>query len=377
MPALAQAADPAVVPTPAATMGDGIDSNPILSPRAEGMGGSETPLADDRDAAFLNPAGIGGTRVDRKNASIVRKFNFPWISVAANKNSRALYNDMRTEGGINDSAVGKAIVDAQGGERQYARANAGLGIVLGRVMILPFTDLQMAATPRGGGSDQIDLREVSTNGIGVGFSLTDAQERFSFGYFGYAASRSDLKGTFAYEDLSDVQRRKQVIKDNTTAYSGIGQNIGVNWRMGKTASPTLGIAMQDVGDTAFRAKTTGASTVVQKQSLSAGFAVSPMIGKWGTLNVTTGADRLLASEVSLVKKYHLGCELTSANGAGSYTSFAVRAGYNDAGASGGASLNLGLIGFDAGLNSVDIGVDNEKVIEHRYVGTIYVNIADF
>ena len=41
------------------------------------------------------------------------------------------------------------------------------------------------------------------------------------------------------------------------------------------------------------------------------------------------------------------------------------------------SLNLGLIVVEAAMQSVNIGLGNEKVIEKRLLGTLYINVADF
>ena len=47
------------------------------------------------------------------------------------------------------------------------------------------------------------------------------------------------------------------------------------------------------------------------------------------------------------------------------------------GASFGVALNLGLIGLEASSTGVDIGVGNEKMLERRLMGTLYVNVAEF
>jgi hypothetical protein len=92
--------------------------------------------------------------------------------------------------------------------------------------------------------------------------------------------------------------------------------------------------------------------------------------------MTLQADRLFDPEVSLSKKYRMGLEL-SLGGAGSYSTFALRAGATQAGPSGGLALNLGLVGFNVGAQSVDIGAVNQRVIETRAVADIYVNVAEF
>lgn len=352
-----------------------IDEDPIPSPRGAGMANALSTTSDDLDAAFHNPAGIGGLNLNKKSNNWVRKLYFPWSSISANRNSSELYQDVKKEGGSTDSTIGKAIIDAHAGERQYARASVVAGMVIGRTMVVPFTDMQVAATSHGEGSNLVDMRYASTAGVGAGFSAQDKDGRFSLGYFGYTAKRAETYGTFLYDDVIDAERRKEVIKDNTVNYTGTGHNAGFIWKMGKNASPSLGVAMKNAGDTKFKAQKGGEDLVV-KQDLSVGFSVSPQLGKASWANLVLEATDLTEPEVSLVEKYRLGTELLL-DGFGSYATFGLRAGYQYAGPSAGFSLNLGLVGLEASVYSVDVGAGNEKVPEQRGVVAIYVNVADF
>lgn len=351
-----------------------IDEDPIPSPRGAGMADALSTTSDDLDAAFHNPAGIGGLN-QKKGNSVVRKLYFPWVSVSTNKNSQKLYGEVRKEGGANDSAIGKAIVDAQAGDRQYVRADMVGGLVLGRTIIVPFSDLQIAAASQGNGSNLVDMRYASTSGVGYGFSAQDKDGRISLGYFGYTLNRSETMGSFLYDDIINQDQRKEILADNTTKYKATGHNAGVIWKMGKAGSPTLGVSLKNVGGTKFKAKG-GAADKVQKQDLTVGFSVSPQVGKFGWWNTVLEAANLADDDTSLVKKYRLGTEL-SLGGFGSYATFAVRGGYNYAGPSAGLSLNLGLIGLEAGFYTVDVGAGNERVPEQRGVASLYVNVADF
>lgn len=371
--ALAQdaAPDPAAAPEYLSV----IDEDPIPSPRGAGMADALSTSSDDLDAAFHNPAGIGGLNVNKKNNNWVRKLYFPWVAVGVNKNSQNLYKEVKSEGGTNDSTIGKAIVDASAGERQYARANMTLGMVFGRTMIVPFNDIQVAAASQGGGSDLVDLRYASTSGVGYGFSAQDKEGKISLGYFGYAANRSETTGTFLYDDIIDSTQRKQIIADDTTKYSATGHNVGLIWKLGKAGSPTLGIAVKNAGDTKFKAKAGGEDKVL-KENATVGFSVSPMLGKTSWWNFVLEAANLTDQDVTLLKKYRFGTEMVL-GGFGSYATFGLRGGYSYAGGAGGLSLNLGLIGLEAGVYSVDVGAGNQRVPEQRGVASLYVNVADF
>ncbi len=362
--------------TAPAAAAQGIADAPVQSTRAESMGGAIPTIADDRDALFENPAGIGGVHWGKQKAPLVRKLYFPYGSLSANQASTALLKDLRGKGGIDDSTVGKAIVDANAGDRQYARANTGLGLVFGRVIALPYYDAQVAATAKGAGTNLIDYRQVSTSGIAYGVSASDAAETIALGYSGFVSSRSELKGAFLYDDMINKTARTQLMKDNTTSSRAIGHNVGVTWRMGKAASPSLGLVLKNAGGTKYRVTKGTAETQTVKQDLTAAFSISPQFRKTGELNLSLAADRLMDSDVSFVKKYHVGTELLL-GGIGSYATLGLRGGLNSAGPSGGISLNIGLIGLDAGVNAIDIGLGNDRATEHRVVGTVYVNVADF
>jgi hypothetical protein len=105
-PALGQTDDAADVETAATTETDTtepsedatqtrIEEAPFLSPRAAGMGGALSPLADDLDAAFHNPAGIGGLGWGKTKPPYVRKLWFPHVGIGANENSAKLYKSSK------------------------------------------------------------------------------------------------------------------------------------------------------------------------------------------------------------------------------------------------------------------------------------------
>lgn len=351
-----------------------IDDDPLASTRAAGMAGAIVTSADNLDAALHNPAGIGGLAVKGK-APWVRQLYFPSISVSANQNSIKLQSEFKQEGGTGDAAVGKALIDAAGGDRQYVRVSAASGVVLGRMLVLPYYDNQVAAVPMGGGSDMIDLHQRTMSGILFGSSVQDDSQRFTFGYSGYTATRSDVIGNFTYDEINNPDTRKAVTKERTEKYTALGHNGGMVVRLGKKAAPTFGLALKNIGGTKFKAKGDG-DDLNLKQDLAAGLALSPAVGKTGGFIVSVQADRLTDSDITLVKKYRLGLELTL-GGRGSLANFGLRTGYSDAGVSAGTTLSLGLIGVEAAIESVDVGTGNHKVIERRVTGSFIVNVAEF
>jgi len=352
-----------------------IDEDPLPSARAAALGGALSTTADDFDAAFHNPAGIGGLGLGKRQLPLIRKLYFPEIAVAANPNSTKLYNEFQKQGGANDSAIGAGILDANAGKEQYGRASVMGGAVFGRTLVVPFSDMQMAATAKDDGSGLIDLHYRRMTGIGFGFSAQDSEGRLSLGYFGYTATRQEIQGDVAYTDVADKSKRAEALKGDEATYSGAGHNVGLIYRLGKRLAPTLAVAVTNLGDTHFHT-TGGAADLVDKQDMTVGFSVSPQLGKVGICHFTLEAGRLNEENVSLLKKYRLGSEILL-GGDGSYATFALRGGYNYTGPSAGFALNLGLISLAATTYSVDIGTGNDTVTERREMATFTVNVASF
>jgi hypothetical protein len=376
-----------------------IDQAPIGSARADAMGGAISPIADDLDATFHNPAGIGGVGMGKTKMPWVRKLYFPHLSASANKNTQNLNEAFKEQGGT-DPANGQAIVDAEAGARQYARATFVSGLVLGRTILVPFNDYQMAAVSQG--DDQIDTHYRSASGVGAGFSVTDEKNTFSLGYFGYTMAVKDMQGSLNYLDLIDTELRKEAMSANTSKYSGAGHNAGMSWRLAKKGAPTLAVVMKNIGDTVLK-KTGGPEestadtadpddpdapltttegfeipeNLTYKSDLTVGFGVSPSVGKSGNFHWVLEAGNINNSEVAIAEKFRTGMEYSLWGGTGSYAALALRAGYNHAGPSGGVFLNMGLIYLEASSYSVDIGVDNEKVVEQRATATFGINVGDF
>ena len=365
-----------------------VDEAPFATSRAAGMAGAISPFADDIDAAIHNPAGLGGLRWGKTKAPFIRKVYFPYVSVGTNPDSTELTGKLgtmareRPQTGLSKAATtdesteaDQAFTEAAQGQRQYVRASiVPLGLVLGKMMLVPFTDHQIAAVSQGPDAALIDLRIRSLSGLGGGLSMTDAQERVALGYFAYTGVRRETIGAFSFEDFSDRERRREALAANSRTYTGLSHNLGANFRLGKQWTPTLAVALKNAGDTLWKAD--GGDQLKIYQDLTVGLGLMPLSGKSHGCNLVFEAYRLLHDEVSLQKKFRLGAEFNFW-GYGSYAGVGLRAGYSDDGGAAGLSLNLGLIGAEAAIHSVDIGAGNEKVIEQRYLGSIFVNVAEF
>jgi len=359
-----------------------LDQSPFLSARAAGMGGALSTLADGIHAPFYNPAGIGGIHWEKTRPPIIRQLHFPYVAAGANEATASLNKEFRDQGGTGDKGVGSAIVDANAGKRQYGRASALVSMVMSRIMLVQYYDTQMAAFRKETGDDDqtpIRMSYRSQSGSGAGVSFTDSKETLYLGAFTSLVQRSQLDGSFSYNDLVRSDDRKANLKPNLLKYTGTQTNIGMIWKLGKWGRPALALVNKNAGGSRFsmRGDKNGVDPslhrIVEKENLTMGFSLSPRIGKTGAFNFIIEGQHLTDKEVALNKKFRTAMEMTL-GGFGSEGIFGVRAGYNLAGASFGLNLNLGLVQFEAASHAEDIGTGNRHFVERRNVAVFSVNV---
>jgi hypothetical protein len=352
-----------------------MDNDLLPSARAAGMSRALETTADDMDAAMFNPAGIGGNHRSKSNVPFLRRLFFPSANLTANINAFNLYKEFGASGGAGDSAVGRAIVDARAGNRQYARANLTGGIVLGRMMVLPINDHQVAAASQGNNSGLVDAYYRGTSGFGAGGSIQSPDGRLAVGYFGYKVDRREIQGTFDYSAFTGLDELKAAVRPYTRTLSGTGHNLGLLWRPPVFWNPTMALSLRDAGNTHFHDKGGGQSSTA-KQNLAFGLSANPALGNDFYLLAALGGERLNEPSIAGIKKTHLGLEL-SYGGLGNYARVSLRGGVSSGGGSIGLAAHLGLLGFQAALQNLDIGAGNEKMVEQRRTFNLYVNVAEF
>lgn len=355
-----------------------LDDSAFTSPRAAALGGSISSLADDIDAIWQNPAGIGGFGMGKSTkAPLVRKLYFPHILVGANSATYSLNRTFRDEDAADDPSVAKTLLAAVEGERQYFRNTLSAGAVLGRLMILPYHDSQLAAVPTGDSNTAISMAYRTRSGTAIGFSLTDPKGLVSVGFSRNSFTQTDVSGNTTYDTLITKTDRDAFLSENEQAFTATDDTVGVLWRTGERMAPTLGMTIHHFNKTRFSSKTPDVDSFSVSEDLSLGFSMVPKEQGRYRLAVCIEADKLLQKNVTLGKKIHTGVELTFGSMPGSYATAALRAGWEYAGPSFGLFLNGGLVNLEISSRAEDIGAGNKRIIERRLNGSLFVNVSEF
>ncbi len=358
-----------------------LDASPLLSARAGGMGGAISTIADGAQAPFYNPANIGRLNEGDKGDNLLRLLHFPYAGVSANENARKLNKDFDTQNASESKAVSDSVLAAHAGKRQYARANFLTGLILGRVGLFQYEDIQIAAVKKRPEENPDSVRTSYRNlqGTGLGFSVANQKQTIHLGAFSSYQYYSAIEQDVPYSSLSTSQGRSDLTK-GATRYEGTTTNVGLTWVMANFGRPTLAVVTKNVAGAYYSLRNDQAHPELpkskkEKEDYTLGFSVSPRLGKQSEIHFIIEGQHLTDTQTALNKKFHTGLELNLL-GHGSDALFSLRSGYNLAGLSYGASLNLALVQFEVSSYAEDVGIANNHLAENRLQAVFSVNVLD-
>jgi hypothetical protein len=331
------------------------------------------------DAFYYNPATLTGQIYDGKSEdkAFVHQVLFPRASITMNENAHSLNSNFGTSGAMSNAQKGAEIIKNSSDQRQYARVSLSpVGLFIGNLGIAPLIDQQIAAVPQNTADSAVEFRHRSFSGLLVGSRVGDSKGYFSLGASTMIGSIEETYATAPYVDIVDVDKRQEILAANRKTYSSSGVNVGTLIRSPKKGNPSLSVVARNVGSTKNKSSS-GESPLVYQEDLALGFGLAPALGKFGRLNLGLEAGALTNKEVSGSKKLRSSVELTIGSSEGSRSLLGLRAGGTSAGVSYGLHLNLGLLAFEVASQAIDVGLDNEKLIERRLSGTVYIDVASF
>jgi hypothetical protein len=356
-----------------------LDPGFYTSARAGALANSLSGSATGLDAAFWNPALIGGSSGSKQN---IRNLHLPYIGTSYNKNTQNLKKSFDGSNGEEDPLIGESIVNSNKGERQYGRFSLGSDVEWKRILVNGFSDVQASAlspTDRSPdpvtGNTMIALKYRQVTGYGMGFSWMNTKETFSIGWYGALTTTKDLEGELAYEELITYDARRTYIQQNMSTFKAMLNHYGAWYRLPGKLSPTLTLVTRNPGDTKLKNVDPSKSNSAIKEDWVLGFSLQPKIGS-GQLTWNNDFSRISEHKESLESKFSSSLEL-SYGGDGTTGTLVFRAGANRAGISAGLGLNLGILNFDIANQAVDIGEINDRLVERRTSGVLSVNVREF
>jgi hypothetical protein len=147
----------------------------------------------------------------------------------------------------------------------------------------------------------------------------------------------------------------------------------------KKFNPSFSIVARNAGNPVYKSTKSEKDSLTIKEDFTAAMAIAPRIGKIGRFHLGLEGSHLSQKSIAASEKYRAGMEATFGGSEDSKAFFSVRAGYAKAGVSGGAQINIGLIGLEAATHmaSTHSNQASESNYERRSTYTIFIDAASF
>lgn len=377
----------------------------FTGPRPAGMGGAFTAVANDENAFWTNPAGIGRARKARSRNSI-HIAKFPNAMVGANSASRSMYSAIKSASGSSIAdVVSNASVPTD--KPLYIRAAAFPVIIFEGGKGLPMGIGAIANSVSKISIDKdtpTDARIVSYTDIGavVGFAYSNFANRLNLGL--------SLRPTYryAYEDsvpsdelTSKTALTKRMRKDSNRG-TGIGVDAGFLFTLADFWFPTIGMSIRNLPTgcktdylnpyTEERQNICGtkysgshgnpdALTAIDPTDVRAGVSISPRFTKDYSLRFSADVHNLYLKSssayyglpgVDAAKLLHAGVEFFIGNPL-VQSPFSIRVGANQGFVTYGASINAPWFHIDFASYGVDISDQVRRVEDRRYLLALGTN----
>jgi hypothetical protein len=272
-----------------------------------GRGDTGIATADNEDAIFYNPAGIA------LGKGIYKKIIFASPMIEFSKDTRDVVRQIAIEG---DSPT--SILREHEGRPQHIGVNEFTGIMFRRVALGAFvnnsTTMMLYKSPTDGAMESVQVGST----VNAGATFTLAQDFFQQTLLVGLTGKGIQKGQAGVDaNASSAETLSSVNPDQLAMTGqGFGGDLGIMYRAGGRAGLSLGLTVQDIGNTTFTPSIATELPPDERplkdnlQTVNAGIAVEPGTRMSRFRILMDYRDLANAYEMSPYKRFHLGGELT-------------------------------------------------------------------
>lgn len=319
-----------------------------------GRGDTGIAVANDEEAIFYNPAGLAlGSGIYKKTILASPQIEF-------SRATRDLVRKVTLENADEVEAVRGNL-----GTPNHLGVQNFTGVLFRRAalgaIVSSNTDLLAYKSPRDGGLEAI--RAATDESAGLTFTLAESfwSNHLNLGVTGkyLIRGRGYIEASVAQADQIQEQ-----FKDKQN-FIGLGQGEGADlglMYLGGTSTPwSLGLTVNDIGDTNIRPEARTALDLDLKQTVNAGLAIEPGTKTSRLRLLLDYRDILGRVERNWRKQLHMGAELTVANMLG------ISGGLNQGYPTAGVYCDLYLVRIDLGIYTEETGTKAGTRPDTRYL----------
>jgi hypothetical protein len=293
--------------------------NNIVGARPSAMGNAFTAVSDDANALYYNPAGLA--RLETWHVNLLN------VQFGFNEASRVNYGNLME---IIDSGQGsskssseiidswRAILSDLSGENHYARLGLNPNFVMKNFGIGAYTGAEIEVVPHTNGLPSIlDVSLTADTHLRIGGAYTFFGRKLSVGStLNFHLRAGAILDEFSVFDIADTAENDEALQNDleeilSSGY-GIGSDVGLLFTPIELWQPTLGISINNIGDTSFTYYEVLEEAVSKKvptpirQAVNVGLSLTP---SWGPYFVRGAMDfREINLPIPASKKLGIGIE---------------------------------------------------------------------
>lgn len=350
--------------------------NSFVGVRPAAMGNAFTSVANDANALYYNPAGLA--RLPTWNLDLLSLI-FGYNSAGFNNSTKLA--DLGSGGGAGSDPAAtleriEPILKELSGENHYARLALNPSFVMKYFGLAAYSGIELEIVPHVNGlPSMVDIAAKFDNQLRVGGAYNFFGEKLSVGTtLNFHALATAVVDEFSIFRISDLAGNSGTFEDeaNDALASGwgIGSDVGILFTPIKLWKPTLGVSINNLGDTSFTylemgskdSPVKGRAPLPLRQAVNVGLSVTP---EWGRYYVRPSLDfREINLPIPASRKLGYGVE---AGISGNWIKGSVLAGMSEGYLSGGVEVDLFLLALRYATYVTDLGAVPTAKAERRHL----------
>lgn len=371
--------------------------------RPIGMGDAFTAVANDENAVWTNPAGIGRVRKARSRGgySILKIPN-----VIGGTNSDG-YNFSKAYQGSAQSSVDEIIAEAQNlADKPFWARAAAFPVTLfdvGREAPMAFglvSNTTAKIVIPSESPEVARIEAVSDVGGVLSLGFTTMANRFNVGIQARPIARYAYEDRIPSQDLLNKGVMTQRLTEGANKSQAVAADAGVMMTLGDFWFPTVGMAIlnlpvgckadylnpftekpEKVCGTVFSGDFSNADALstVDPTDIRIGLSITPRLSQKIAVRLAIDAHHIPAGDstngsyglqgIEVSKLIHAGAEFFVGNPL-LPSPFSLRTGYSQGSPTAGASVNLGFLALEAAVFGRDVSSTSRPIKDLRYLGSL-------